>query len=404
MLYSYEAFNKSGASVSGEVDVASEKDVIAFLESKELIPSRIREKDKKKKLDLASIRVFEKASRTDVIFLLRNVKTALKAGLSIVETLDILITDAKSGLMKDILVSARSTVQGGRPISEAFAHYPNVFSSVVVGLLKAGEGGSQLDKALQELISHLVKEDALIRKIKAALVYPTMLFVASIGVTTFLLVFVLPKLSKTFLSADIQLPAITKLLLAASQFMSANILVLAILGALALFGIISLSKTPKGKRLILQILFKTPVVKDLMKKVALVRFTRTLGSLLGGGTPILDALRTCSDSVGNDFYREAILDSLEKIRGGMPLSKSLKTYPDLFPELLTSLSSVGERTGSIEYVLQTFSEFYDEEVDAKLKDLTTLFEPILLLFMGLIVGTVALSVLLPIYQLVGKFT
>ncbi len=408
MLFTYEAFNRNGAIVTGEVDAEDERGVVLYLETKDLIPSKIRPKGEKGGiLDLKflqKIRLFERVKTTDIIFLVRNLATAIKAGLSISEALEILINDSKPGTLRYVLISAKATVQAGRPLSDAFEQYKKIFPSVFIGLIKAGEVSSRLDKALEELSNHLVKEYNLVRKIRSAMVYPALLLVATIGVTVFLLTVVLPKLTKAFQQSNASLPLITKILLATGTFMAHNFIILSIITTALIGGFIYMASTERGKLYIEKILLKIPVVNELMKRVDLVRFTRTLGSLLASAMPVLDALQISADAIGSYTYRAALKDVIDKVKSGVPLSKSLQFHKDLFPTLLTSLISVGERTGNLEYVLTTFSDFYDEEVDNKLKDLTTLFEPIMLLVMGVIVGGVALSILLPIYSLVSQFT
>lgn len=405
MLYSYEAFNRNGGLVTGEVEAASEKDVVLYLESKNLIPSKIRAHEHKKGLSLSmNLLVRKKVKSTEIIFLVRNLATAVKAGLSMSESMDILINDTKPGFMRDILMDVKAAIQAGQPLSEAFGKYKDYFPPVFIGLLRAGEVASELDKTLEELSNHLIKEYSLIKKVRSALVYPALLLITSIGVIIFLLTFVLPRLAKTFEQSGTELPWITEALIASSNFIVGYWYILVVLIGLAAGGFIYMKRTPWGNNFLAEMAERIPVLNDLIHKVALVRFTRTLGSLLGGATPVLEALQTSSRAVGNLVYGRAISDSAEKVRTGVPLSRTLQAYPKLFPVLLTSLIAVGERTGNLEYVLATFSDFYDEEVESKLKDLTTLFEPILLVVMGLVVGGVALSVLLPIYQLVGDFT
>ncbi len=196
---------------------------------------------------------------------------------------------------------------------------------------------------------------------------------------------------------------ITKVLLKTSQFIVSNIIFVLIGLGIIIASFIYALKTKKGRYVYNKILFKTPVVHDLIQRVALVRFTRTLQSLFAGATPVLRALEISAEAVGNVFYKRAILDVAQNMKVGVPLSEALEKHQQLFPVLLTSLIGVGEKTGNLEYVLKTFADFYDEEVENKLKDLTNLFEPILLIVMGLIVGSIAVAVLLPIYQLVGNF-
>lgn len=404
MLYFYEGFDKEGKTVSGEIEANSEKDVVVHLETKGLIPSKIRPKEKAKGIKgLLSKNLGQRLSNVDRMFMVRNLATALRAGLSMNEALDILIKDTKPGLLRDILITSKSAVQAGRPFSEALALHKEHFPPIFIGLLKAGETSSQLDKTLDELSQYLAKEYSLVKKVKSALTYPTMLLIGSIMVVFFMLIFVLPRLSRTFALSGTELPLITKVLLSTSQFIVSNLIFVLIgLGTIIAAFIYAL-KTKKGRYIYNKIIFKTPVVHDLIQRVALVRFTRTLQSLFAGATPVLRALEISAEAVGNVFYKRAILDVAQNMKVGVPLSEALEKHQELFPVLLTSLIGVGEKTGNLEYVLKTFADFYDEEVENKLKDLTNLFEPVLLIVMGLIVGSIAVAVLLPIYQLVGNF-
>lgn len=391
--------------MTGEVEAGSEREVVVHLEAKALTPSKIRPKEKTKGImGLLSKNLGQRLSNVDRMFMVRNLATALRAGLSMNEALDILIKDTKPGLLKDILVTSKSAVQSGKPFSEALAMHKEHFPPIFIGLLKAGETSSQLDKTLDELSHYLAKEYSLIKKVKSALTYPVMLLIGSVLVVFFLLLFVLPRLSRSFALSGTELPLITKVLLSTSQFVISNIILVIIGLGVVIGGFIYALKTEKGRYIYNMIIFKTPVVHDLIKRVALVRFTRTLQSLFTGATPVLKALEISAEAVGNIFYKKAILDIAQNMKVGVPLSEAMEKHPELFPVLLTSLIGVGEKTGNLEYVLKTFADFYDEEVENKLKDLTNLFEPILLIVMGLIVGSIAVAVLLPIYQLVGSFT
>ena len=300
MLFIYEAFNKNGATVQGEIDVASEKDVVLYLESKELIPSRIRTKGSSKKaLGILSTELFASIKDVDRIFMVRNLATAIKAGLSMNEALNILINDSKPGLLHDILVTAKSTVQAGRPLSEALALHSKYFPPIFIGLLKAGEASSQLDRTLEELSQYLVKEYNLIRKIKSALTYPILLLIGSFGVVLFLLLFVLPRLAKTFALSGAELPLITKILVGASKLLSDHTTLTLAVVVSAVGVIVYALKTQRGRKVFHRILFKTPVVRDLIQKVALVRFTRTLESLFAGTTPVLKALEISAEATSS---------------------------------------------------------------------------------------------------------
>ncbi len=403
MLYIYEASDKEGVVIKGKIEAETRGAVIEYLEKKELIPVSIEKEGEEKGIQILSLSLFERVKPIDRVLLVRNLAAAIKAGLNIIEALDVLISDATKNIIKKILNQAKFNLQNGQALSTTFAYYKKYFPPVFVGLVRAGEASGRLESTLDELAQHLSKEYNLTRKVKSALAYPIVLLTASVSVVIMLLTFVIPRLAKSFKMSKTELPFITKALIAISNILTYSyfldiIVIVALVWFFAYF-----RTTSMGRRVFLKILLRIPVARNLVKKVALVRLTRTLGSLVSSGTTIIEALGFSADAVGNETYKKAILSSSEQIRSGIALSRAFGEHSELFPRLLISMMAVGEKTGTLEKVLKTFSDFYDEEVDHTLKDLTTFIEPILLLFMGLIIGTIALSILLPIYQLVGKF-
>lgn len=399
----YEAFNQDGLVVKGELDIKSKKDVAEYLENKNLVPIIIQEKGEIKEVHRLSSSVFERITIPDRIFLLRNLSAMIKAGLGLIESLDILITDAEKDLMRKILTTAKFNLEKGQPLSATFVYYKKYFSPIFIGLVKAGEISGRLAESLDELVQHLVRDYGLRKKVKSALAYPFILLVASIGVVFSLLFFVLPRLTVSLQRSGAELPLITKIVLKVSNTLiySPILDVLFIGASIMLF--VYLRRTDLGREIFARIIFRVPIVKDLIKKVAIIRFARTLASLIESGIGVIEALELSAHAVGSSVYKKAITESIEQVKNGVPLSKSLRQSQKLFPHLLVSMMAVGEKTGTLSDVLKNFSNFYEEEVDNTLKDLITFLEPILLLIMGLIIGAIAISILLPIYQLVGKF-
>lgn len=399
----YEAVDKKKSVVRGKLEALDKKEALSFLEAKGLSALTIEKEGEIGSGGRLSISLFETIKQQDLIFLARNMAAMLKAGLNIMEALDILISDTEKNIMKKILSDAKFNIQKGQPLSATFAHYKKYFPPVFSGLIKAGEASGRLSDAFAELSQYMTREFALKRKIRSAMAYPAILMVGSTGIVSLLLFFVLPKLAKSFAMSKVELPLITKIFMAISNALHYSI----ILDVFALVFIIWLfvygRKTEIGRVFVFNVLLKIPVAKDLVKKTALVRFSRTLGGLVSSGLTIIESLQLSAESVSNDLYKRAILNSMEKVKKGIPLSKALKDYPELSPHLFVNMLAVSEKTGTMENVLKTFADFYDEEVDGALKDLTTMLEPILLLIMGLVIGGIALSVLLPIYQMVGKF-
>lgn len=401
--YFYEAYDKDGAIIRGEFEGVNDREIVEHLNKRGLTPISVTNA-KSKGVGKLSISLFERVTPVDIVFLVRNLSAAIRAGLGIVESLDILIHDTKKKILKTILRTAMSQVKSGQPLSQGFEMHGKYFPPMFIGMLKAAEASGQLDVTLESLGKYLTREYNLTRKVKSALTYPVILLIGATAVIILLLVFVLPRLTKAFMQSGVELPFITRVLVAVSNFLSGHIFLDIFALAFVIWFFVFFRKTERGRKFFFKVLLKTPVASDLVKKVALVRFARTFGGLIGSGIPATEALELSANSVGNYYYREAILKAAKEIQNGISFSETFLKYPNLFPHLFVSLVIVGEKTGSLTPILGTVSDFYEEEIDAKLKDLTSLIEPILLLIMGLVVGAIALSILLPIYQLVGKFT
>ncbi len=401
-IYIYEATHPDGTSITGELESDGKQAVIDYLERRGLIPISIAEKGQAKGSILSFS--FDTITPQDRILLTRNLATSIKAGMSIVEALDIMIADSSKRIMKEILTTAKTNVQSGQPLSATFAAYSKHFPSIFVGLLKAGEASGHLDDNLEELARQMAKDYALERKVKSALTYPLILLVGSVAAVVLLLGFVLPKLANTFLQSGVKLPLLTRIFVQIGQIITYSWTLDLFIVALAVYFFAHFRKTKLGKKIVMYVLFKTPVLRELVKKSALVRLTRTLGSLLKSGMTINESLNLTGESVGNDRYKHAVLLAKKQVLGGVPFSKTFEDFPELFPRFLTSLILVGEKTGTLENILKVFADFYEEELDTALKDLSTFIEPVLLLGMGLVIGAIAFSILMPIYQLVGQFT
>ncbi len=403
MLYSYEASDKDGVTTKGEFEAENKSAVVVYLEKKNLIPVTIDEIGASESGGALANHLFETVKPLDRILLVRNLAASLKAGLGLGESLEILIVDSTKKIMRNVLSQAKINLENGQPLSQTFSTYTKHFPPVFVGMLRAGEFSGKLDTTLEELSAYLSREYNLAKKIRSALAYPMVLLIAATGVIMLLLTFVLPQLAKTLKQSKVKLPLITQVFVNLGAFISKNYFLDAAVIAFIIWFFVYFRRTVLGRKVFMKISFRVPIVRDLVKKVALVRLTRTLSSLVGSGVSIVESLKLTADSVANDYYRKALLESVEEVQKGIPFSRTFKNYPDLFPKFLTSLMVVGEKTGTLEHVLRTFADFYDEEVDNTLKDLTAILEPVLLLGMGVVVGSIALSVLLPIYQLVGSF-
>ncbi|MBI1838900.1 MAG: type II secretion system F family protein, partial [Candidatus Colwellbacteria bacterium] len=314
----YEAASKEGLIVKGEFEAMTKADVIAHLEAKQLIPISVMggglQKGVRSSLDAA---LFERITPIDKIVMVRNLGAAVKAGLSIIETLDIMIADTNKRVVKSVLISAKSNLENGQPLYKTFESYGKIFPIIFVGMIKAGEASGGLDNALEELANHLTREYELTKKVKSALTYPIILLCAAIGVVALLLIFVLPRLTQTFSSSGIELPLITRLLISFSGFITSNWAVDSMVAAFLVWFFLFFRKRPAGRRFFTSVIMRIPIAKELLKKVALVRFTRTLASLILSGTSMLEALQLSADSVSNEAYKGAISESIKKVRSGV---------------------------------------------------------------------------------------
>ncbi|TAN35760.1 type II secretion system F family protein [Patescibacteria group bacterium] len=403
-IFIYEGYNRDGAIVKGEYEADTRDGVADYMLRRDLTPVSISSLRSGKGGLGMSISLFEKITSVDILFLVRNLSATVKAGLSIVEALDILIADTEKKIMKDTLIEVQALVKNGQPLSAGFENYKNDFPPVFLGMLRAGETSGQLSHTLAELGQYLSKEFALRAKVKSALMYPVILLSASVGVVSLLLIFVLPRLTKAFASSGVELPWVTKFFLGLSSMLTYSFLLDGAVLVFLIWFFLYFRTTRTGKKFFFWVISHIPVASELVKKVALVRFTRTLGNLMSSGLSAVSSLESSANSIGNQKYEVAINTVVDHVKNGISISDALSKFPELFPRLLVSLTTVGERTGSLSEILVTFSDFYEEDVDNKLKDLTAVLEPALLLLMGLLVGAIAFSIILPIYQLVGHFT
>jgi type II secretory pathway component PulF len=328
----------------------------------------------------------------------------LKVGTDLFSALDILIQDFESGPARRFLLESRSNLEQGKPFWETFSKHPEYFSSVITNLIKAGETSGNLEATLSQVSLDLERNRNLQMKVKSALIYPAILLIGSFSMIIFLVTFAIPKLGNMFLGTGQEVPTYTRVVLFTGMFLNKYILLfapLAIIVPLVLY--FYFSKTKKGRENFSFFMEKLPVSSDLIEKMALQRFTSTLSSLIKAGMPIIQAIEITSGAVGHPKYESSLLRiSKEHLTKGLSIGDSFKKE-NIFPAVVSNLLSIGEKAGHTEEILTTLSNFYEVEIDASLKTLVSLVEPLLLVFLGLIVGGIALSLIVPIYQLVGQF-
>ena len=401
-IFVYNASDSDGKIVDGERIASNEKEVMDYLAKKELIPLQVWKKQKKKKLSLSSP-LSSDITTVDKILFIRRFSSMLKAGLGIEKIFKILVEGTKKKSMRKFLSEVEESVKRGQPLYVIFESHEELFSPVFVGLIKAGEATGNLDKVLDQLADSLNREYEVQNKIKSASFYPIILLFTATLILTGIFVFVMPKLVNAFEQSGIELPLATVILIAISVFFKKYIvfLLIGLIGFIIFFFIFK--KTASGKKYLAMAVDYVPVINKLSRANSLARFSRTFSMLLASGTPITETLDVVADAMGNEIYKNIVLKCKEITVKGIPLSSTLKAYPKYFPTLLTGMMAAGEESGNLEHMLENTTTFYEDELDGKLKRLTSTLEPFLIAFMGALVGFIAISILLPIYTLIGKF-
>jgi type IV pilus assembly protein PilC len=328
----------------------------------------------------------------------------IDAGLPLVQCLEILASQQENKFFQKVLTATRGQVEGGATLSAAMRTSPKVFDALYVNMVEAGETGGILDTILQRLSTYIEKNVKLQRAVKSALVYPVGVLTVAGGVITLLLWKVVPIFATLFAGLGVDLPLPTKIVIAASNFVGSifGFLILIALGA-GLFGLKVWYGTPQGRFVLDTIILKLPILGILMRKIAVARFTRTLGTLISSGVPILEGLDITAKTAGNAVVERALQKVRKSLEEGKSLTEPLRDA-EVFPGMVTQMIAVGEQTGAMDAMLQKIADFYEEEVDAAVKDLLTALEPIMIVFLGVVVGGVVISMYLPLFTLIGKLS
>ncbi len=339
----------------------------------------------------------------ELVVFTRQLSTMVSAGIPLVEGLEVLEEQTSNRVFKAVLEEVVSDVRSGKDLSQSLGRHPKIFKAIFVNMIKAGEASGQLDIVLNRLADYQESAEALRGEIKSAMTYPLVSLTLVLGITFFLLVFIIPKFQEMFTSMNVELPWITSTLLSFSLFLQRT-LVFWIVGVVALVvGIVMYFRTEKGAWVLDWINLRLPVFGSLFSKVAISRFTRTFATLIKSGVPILGALEIVEKTSGNRLYGGAINTAAESVRQGETLAEPL-TRAKLFPPMVTRMIAIGERTGALEALLEKIADFYDQEVATTVKALTSLIEPILISVMGFLVGSMVMAIFLPIFKMIGGMT
>lgn len=403
MRFRYIASQPDGKIVEGEYEASGPAEVLEYLAAQGLRPVSL--KILKGVSEVGSRWALGQAVTVkDKVFLTKYLALMLRVGTDLLRAIDILLADFDKPAMKALLTEIRGALERGQPFYATFSKYPRYFSPVFVNLIKAGEASGNLEQVFESLSVALQKEQDLRQKIKSALTYPIILFSASLTMLFFLVGFALPKIAKVFLTGGIEPPTFSKIVFTVGLFLGEYLWIILVL--LVIFGVAfwyASTKTVSGRRIIYRFILRVPIIKNVLKKMALQRFASTFGALLKAGLPILDALEITADAIGSAELKDSLIRiSREGIAKGLTIGDAFRRE-ESFPRVVVNLMAISEKAGHIESILETLANFYESEIESALKSLITFLEPVLLLAIGVVIGTIALSIIVPIYQLVGKF-
>ncbi|MCB0344012.1 MAG: type II secretion system F family protein [Bdellovibrionales bacterium] len=399
-VFTWEGRSSSGQRVRGEMEALSTQAVFNALKSQRITPNMKKIKEKgtglQKEINIPGFK--PKAKVKEIVVFTRQFATMIDAGLPIVQGLDVLGKNHPNPAMKRTLLAIKEHVQSGGTLADALSKHPRMFDDLFVNMIAAGEAGGVLDIILERLADYLEKSAKLKRSVKTAMIYPSVVVGAAVIVTSILLIFVIPTFAELFSSFGAALPTPTQWVINLSNFMVAN-------GGTIAFGLIAtfwllrrFLKTDRGKRVAHPLFLKMPVFGELIRKVAVARFTRTMGTMLSSGVPILDALAICGRTAGNKVVETEIGRVRVSISEGKTIAEPL-LYSNIFPPMVTQMIMVGEQTGALDAMLQKIADFYDDEVDNAVNALKQLIEPIMILVLGTLVGGLVIAMYLPIFKL-----
>ncbi|MCP4111636.1 MAG: type II secretion system F family protein [Desulfobacteraceae bacterium] len=396
--YIYKAKNKAGRTIKGEYEGSDIKSAEAYLKRRGLTDFTVKEKPKDIFANVSFMQ--PKVTAKDVIIFCRQFSTMIDAGLPIIQCLDILSSQAENPKFKTILKDIKNSVEEGSTLAESLKKYPDQFDSLFVNMIAAGEAGGILDTILRRLSEHLEKAAKLKAKVKSAMVYPTITIIVAVVVVMIIMVFVIPVFQDMFSSLGGQLPGLTLIVVNMSNFIKKNVILIVVAMVGFVYSFKKFYATEKGRAIIDDLALKAPVFGLLIRKVAVAKFTRTMGTMLQSGVAILDALDIVAKTAGNKTVEVTIYEVRTGIAEGRTMADPLMES-GVFPSMVCQMISVGESTGALDIMLGKIADFYDDEVDDAVNNLTEMIEPAMMVFLGAVIGTLVVAMYLPIFSMAG---
>ncbi len=401
--FTYKGKNASGASVKETVEAPDKYAVYEIARKNEHTVSSVEETKAWSLggfLNMEKINLYLSRVKSDeLVALTRNLSSMMKAGLPLTRALSVIERQTKNIRLKKIMKDVREDINKGKQFNEGLAAFPKVFSELYIAMVRAGEEGGQLSDSLQTLSIQMERSSSLKKKIKGAMIYPSIVIVVMVIIGVVMMIYVVPSITATFKGMKVELPMTTKILIGTSDFMSQHAL-LVIFGIIGfVVGFSAVLRTHVGKRVSHYLVTRIPVIGNIVKEVNSARTARSLSSLLKAGVDVISSIKITEDVVQNVYYRDVLAEAAKRVEKGTPLSEVFIERSDLYPVLVGDMIAVGEETGQISHMLEEMSVFYESEIDQKTKDLSTIIEPILMVLIGSTVGFFALAMIAPIYSI-----
>ncbi len=395
-VFAYQGRTSQG-STAGEIEASDRSAAVSQLRQKQILVTAIKEKAAAKAP--AARKLAGKVKDRDMAIFTRQFSTMIDAGLPLVQCLHILAEQSESATLRTVSGGVARDVEGGASLAEALRKHPKTFNDLFTNMVEVGESGGILDVVLQRLSAYIEKAAALKAKVKSAMMYPIAIVSVAFIVVIFMLTFIIPTFATMFTQMGAELPLPTKIVVGLSNFVRRWILVIIIAVAGGIYALKRYHATEAGKSVIDALMLKVPVLGMLLRKVAVARFTRTLGTLISSGVPILEGLRITARSSGNKVVEKAVLATRQSVAEGKTIVEPLKAS-GVFPPMVTQMINVGEQTGALDAMLGKIADFYDEEVDTAVGGLMALLEPMMIVFLGVVIGGLVVAMYLPIFKLV----
>lgn len=397
-VFIWEGKNRKNQKRKGEMEAPNEAAVRTRLAQQKITPLKVKLKPKDILENIAFLQ--PKVSQDDVIIFSRQFSTMIDAGLPIVQCLDILGTQQENPTFRKIIKEIKAGVEGGETLADVLKKYPNLFDDLFVNMVAAGEAGGILDVILRRLSAYMEKMSKLKKKVKGAMTYPLVTICIAMIVVGVILVFVIPVFESMFADFGSALPAPTQIVINMSEFVQAKILHIIVGIVVFIFAFKRFYRTQKGRTIMDTLFLRLPVAGILIRKVAVAKFTRTMGTMLSSGVSILEALEIVAKTAGNRVVEEAVYEVRSAISEGQTMADPL-SESGVFPSMVCSMIAVGESTGALDAMLGKIADFYDDEVDQAVENLTALIEPFMLVFLGVVIGGLVVAMYLPVFQMAG---